>query len=880
MMLDARSAEDRVLAERCAAAAEAIADGIAWIGRHPEVAREAGAAVVRDLRRFATRARRLAAAAARPMCVAVFGPSQAGKSYLISALARKGTEPVRVMLGERAIDFVAEINPEGGKEATGLVTRFTVRPTPSLPGSPVSVRLLTQADVVKILGNSFLEDFNRDAVQPLAPDKVSTLLDSLRGRASSPASAAFGEDVVFDLAEYFDRYFRGHPVILSLGQGFWREAAALAPQLSAADCARLFAPLWNAIPTYTETCRRLCEALDALGDPDEAFLGVEALLPRATSIIDVETLAGLGTPERAGALEVATRDGRRVTLPRPIVAALTAELRLALTEQPWPFFSSTDLLDFPGARSREVLSDAEGYLADPARIAPLYLRGKVAYLYQRYVAEQELSAMLLCIGPSNQEVRTLPGMVKEWVDASHGPTPEERAKHPTALFIVLTKFDMEFEEKRGRREDQPAASRWATRIEASITRFLGLEHTWPAEWTPGRPFDNTFWLRNPNVLAKAILDYDAEGREVAVREPERLARLKAEFLATPEVQRHFTNPARAWDEAMRLNDGGITYLAESLAPVCNPALKRGQVAARLARLVGDAAGRLDPFHVSDDREAERRKRRAEGAVLARHLAACLERQRFGLLLRALMVEAEALQVAFTRLVLHAPAEDPGATPVLGAAAKASDLADELAGLFGEQPPLAAPPAAASGATTDIADQFAEAALAEWQERLRGFAVDPATPSFLLIPREQAAFLTSQLAAGAAWQGLRGRIAAAIRAKASYRERFAEALVKPVMIAERMINDYVAALGFDRLPEAERPRTPREGRIVFRPREAAEDWPSLGEQPTPFERDYAVDWITALARLIDRNVDHAFGVGLDTAANAELGRILSRLAEVA
>ncbi|MDW8443979.1 MAG: virulence factor SrfC family protein [Acetobacteraceae bacterium] len=880
MMLDALSAEDGLLAERCAAAAEAIADGIAWIEAHPEIAREAGPAVVRDLRRFAARGRRLAAAAARPMCVAVFGPSQAGKSYLISALARKGTDPVRVVLGERAVDFVAEINPEGGKEATGLVTRFTVRPTPGLPGKPVAVRLLTQGDVVKILGNSFLEDFNRDAVQPLAPQKVATLLDSLRSRAGRTAAAAMGEESVFDLAEYFDRYFRGHPVILSLGQGFWREAAALAPGLSAADRARLFSVLWNAIPAYTETCRRLGEALEALGDPDEAFLGLDALLPRETSIIDVETLAGLGSPDRAASLEVATRDGRRAVLPRAVVAALTAELRLTLADQPWAFFSATDLLDFPGARSREVLSDAEGYLADPARVAPLYLRGKVAYLYQRYVAEQELTAMLLCIGPSNQEVRTLPGMVKEWVDATHGPTPEERARQPTSLFLVLTKFDMEFEEKRGRREDRATASRWATRIEASITRFLGLEHAWPTEWTPGRPFANTFWLRNPNVLAKAILDYDAEGREVAVREPERLARLKAEFLATPEVQRHFADPERAWDEAMRLNDGGITYLAESLAPVCNPALKRGQVAARLARLARDAAARLDPFHVSDDREAERKKRRAEGAALARHLAACLEKQRFGLLLRALMVEAEALQTAFTRLVLHAPAEDPLAAPVLGAAAKASDLADELAGLFGEEAAAPQPQAEGRGATTDLADQFAETAVAEWQERLRAFAADPATASFLLIPRENAAFLAAQLAAGAAWQDLRGRIAAAIRAKASYRERFAEALVKPVMIAERMINDYVAALGFDRLPEAERPRTPREGRIVFRPREAAEDWPALGEQPSPFERDYAVDWITALARLIDRNVDHAFGGGIDSEANARLGRILSRLAEAA
>lgn len=872
-MTDATLPEDRALADRALRVAQTAADALAWAAAHPEAAREGGAALARDLRRFGLRARKLATAAARPMCVSVFGPSQSGKSYLISALARKGAEPVRVVFDREAVDFVAEINPEGGKEATGLVTRFTMRPMPGLPGKPVSVRLLTQTDVVKILGNSFLEDFNRDAITPLPQAEVASLLDAMRSRATA-APGVVDEDAVFDLQEYFERYFRGHPVILALGAAFWREAAALAPRLSVADRARLFGVLWNGLPAYTDTCRRLAEALASLGDPDEAFMGTEALMPRTTSIIDVETLAGLGAPDGTATLEIATRDGRKATLPRPVVAALVAELRLTLSARPWDFFAGTDLLDFPGARSREVLSDPDTYLAEPARVAPLYLRGKVAYLYQRYVAEQELTAMLLCIGPSNQEVRTLPGMVKEWVDATHGATPEERAKQPTALFVVLTKFDMEFEEKRGRREDEPGqGTRWATRIEASITRFLGLEHAWPQEWTPGQPFTNTFWLRNPNVAARALLTYDAEGRETGEVDPARMRRLREEFLATPEVQRHFADPARAWGEAMRLNDGGVTYLAERLAPVCNPALKRGQVAGRLATLVRQLAARLDPFHISDDREAERAKRKAEGQALLPHLAACLQAQRFGLMLRAMQVEAEALSHAFYRLLLHAPEDGGQPAPVSGAAVRAADLAGDLAGLFGAAPE---PAPADAGSRTDVADQLAETALAEWQEQLRCFGADPATASFLLVPREQATFLATQVATGAAWQDLRGRIAEAIRTRTGFHERLADSLVKPVMIAERAVNDYVATLGFDRMPEAERPRTPRENRVVFAPREAAEDLPALGPLPRPFERDFAIDWATAFARLVDLNVDHAFGGRIDTKANAELGRILAVL----
>ena len=68
--------------------------------------------------------------------------------------------------------------------------------------------------------------------------------------------------------------------------------------------------------------------------------------------------------------------------------------------------------------------------------------------------------MLLCIGPSNQEVKTLPEMVYDWIASTHGATPEQRAQQPTALFLVLTKFDMEFEEKAGERSPE---GRWTTR---------------------------------------------------------------------------------------------------------------------------------------------------------------------------------------------------------------------------------------------------------------------------------------------------------------------------------------------------------------------------------------------------------------------------------
>ena len=173
--------------------------------------------------------------------------------------------------------------------------------------------------------------------------------------------------------------------------------------------------------------------LRGLNFASDAYAGLEALLPRDQSIIDVQTLKGLGAGG-GEALTLVSADGARVTLPRNEVTALIAELRIVISEQPWDFFQHTDLLDFPGARSRELIKDLPAFLETGDALRSLFLRGKVAYLFERYCAEQELTSLLLCIGPSNQEVKSLPEMVYEWISTTHGTTPDQRAQQPNAMF--------------------------------------------------------------------------------------------------------------------------------------------------------------------------------------------------------------------------------------------------------------------------------------------------------------------------------------------------------------------------------------------------------------------------------------------------------------
>lgn len=875
--VQAPAAEDAKLAAGARAIAASASEAILWMEANASRLKEDRARLAREFRKGAARARKLAQAAERPMCVSVFGPSQAGKSYLISALARRGTEPVRAVFGAETRDFLEEINPEGGKESTGLVTRFTIRPQPVLPGLPVAVRLLSATDVVKIFGNSFMEDFNRDAVAPMPVAKRSELMGRLAARAAAQPQPGISEDDVWDLQEYFAARFGGHPVFRELGGDFWREAATLAPRLGLADRAELFSLLWNGLPAFTATTKRLFEALGALGFAEDAFLPVEALVPRAASVIDVATLGGLAGGSPHPPVAVGTAAGARATLERPVITALIAELRLQVADKPWDFFEHTDLLDFPGARSREVLSDPETYTEDAAKITLLFIRGKVAYLYQRYLAEQEITAMLLCLVSGNQEVRTLPAMVKEWIDETHGRTAADRAAMPTSLFLVLTKFDLMFETKKGM-EGVSDTARWSVPVETTLNNFLGLEFKWHEAWHPGHPFDNVFWLRNPNLPNKGLMDYDEGLHETGVRESERarIGRLRDGFLANADVARHFSEPRLKWDSAMRLNDGGITLLAERLAPVCNPALKRAQVAARLAELGRALAARLEPYFQSGDLEAELKKRRegarSAGLRLLQHTAPA---QRFGAMLREWTIPPDHFSDLFYRVQLRPPPDDGIGAPI-GAAVDGGGLASEFLEGLGDEP---APPAVAT-APRDMAALFAEAALDEFAERLQAFADSTEAESWFRLDRPGAATLAAELLLAVRRLDLRGQLGARIRTDLAFVKGVNERLMRPAMLAADALGGFVAWLGFDRLAEENRPKAGRDQRPIFRARAADDDMPGLGPVAEAWDAAFTLDWVTGFVRLTEDNVRGTTADAVDIAANAALGKMLSTLKSAA
>jgi hypothetical protein len=826
--------------------------------------------LIRFSRRAARRAERLERAALLPMCVGVFGPSQAGKSYLVEVLARPEGGALRARFDGLAepLDFLTEINPIGEKESTGLVTRFSAGRTaaPSPSGAPVRLRVLGELDLVKVLANTMLHDGDAGKERSLAPTEVDALVSSLRGSVRSGAGGPSPADID-DLQDYVAEQARGSRALDGIGR-YWEEARALVGGLDLAGRARLFAPLWGSHGAFTELFLELAGALERLGSPEEIFAPIEALVPREGSILDVATLAGLGHGAAGDVLAVHGRSGP-VSLPRPVVAAITAELRIEMADAPRDFLRGADLLDFPGARSRQKIHMSAFLAEHPDALKETFLRGKVAYLFDRYVAEQELTAMMLCIRPSNQEVVTLPDLVERWIAMTHGPTPEARAALPNLLFFVMTWFDSHFVDKAGDASQDPGL-RFRNRIEASLLGFFGKAHAWPRQWTPRTPFRNTFWFRNPNYPAEAVIRYEGR-REVGYIEEkrERIAALREGFVALPEAAAHFDDPGQAFDEALRLNDGGVSYLVENLSRVCRPELKAGQIASRLETLRGELRERLGRFHVSLDLEERLTERRAAAGRVFDALDEVVAAGRLGSLLRALLTDVTEMGDAMHGAALP---QEKASAPVL--AARVS------------RPGTVARPGAPSGtarphgpeSVIDRERALARAAMESWIAHMRRSIESESFARRFPVPVETMEVVVGELIALSRRADVEASIAEDLRGLTAV-ERPEQASAKVALIAATRLNRLVGDLGFQLVPPAGvPPEIEDEGgtRAAFARRPIVFDALSIGETPASFAHTYATDWFHGFYKVVEDNAVSTAGVTVNLAQNEALGRILHDL----
>lgn len=844
----------------------------------------AAPALVEATRDAESLARRIVRAAGRRTAVGVFGPSQAGKSYLVSALARRPGGRLEADFAGRRLDFLAEINPiGGGKEATGLVTRFTTARHAVDAERPVALRLLSETDLVRIFANSFFSDFDQNTrtLGLLDADRMRAVLDGLEGRAAVAGHGHLDEIALHDLGAYFRTRFRAQIEPLDR-VGFWAALIRLGGRLALADRVTLYGLLWGGEPAFTRLFRRLLEGLASLGFAEQARAGLDTLQPTQTSIIDVDRLTDLATgavDPRPPLVAPVGGDGP-VALDRALLSALVAELTIHLPAAPWPFMERVDLLDFPGARSREknAAVPTEPEAADRL-LGRLFLRGKVAYLFQRFAEEREMAAMLLCMPQHKQvDVTDLGAMVDDWVTSTHGSTPEQRRRVPNTLFLMLTIHDFNFQ-RQAVDGDQARREWWAGRFKITAREHYG-RFGWLDDWD-GQPFRNCLFLRNPNHPQEHLVTYGPDRREIGLAPAaiERIASLRRAFEEDAAVVRHFADPAAVWDGALALDDGGVGLLVARLAAVLDPALARLQMGERLTHAAEELARRFRGYWFE---EGEGARTAAEAKLREVRLGfgrAMLRRDRPGLLGHMLdglsLTEAEARGVWENVAGLRG---DPAAEPV--ADADDSEADDPWA------EPAHGKSAVRQSEPVDRASVFARDVMQAWARKTRHAAADGPWLAFLGLAQPTLEAVAGEIETAAVRLDLRGRIAAEVRRQilaANVRWDDPPVVDRAARIATLAIGDHVAFLGLadrdDRPNYPEPPQQPERPIFAPAPTFAEDGLPMLGPQPEALARRQLLDWGIAFMRAGLDNLSRPDARDIAEADNRRLGEIVRRIAAV-
>jgi len=878
-------------------------DAVNWISavrrNAPRLDNEADHLILK-MRRIRNLARRLGAVSALPMTVGFFGLSQAGKSYLISTLAAGANGKLETDLGGQRLDFLTHVNPPGGgKEATGLVTRFSRTAHAGPAEFPIELKLFGEVEVAKILANSFFNDFNTEKFQYEYNDaSVRQLLKDLtRRKQHQPVPGVSADDVV-DLWDYLQDRFPGS--LKQLNGHYWPTAVELAPFLPVEDRAKLFTILWGEIPELTDTYQSFGQTLASLHHAGKVYAPLDALvnttpqggLSQADSIMNVDMLERLGkATDKNVTVQPSIDDELQppVTLSLAQLAALTAEMVFPLAEKTRePLFEEVDLLDFPGYRGRlsvETLDDVRRAVKsdDANPVAQLILRGKVAYLFERYTDSQEMNVLIVCT-PSNKQsdVTSVGPVLTEWIARTQGSTPEIRARRQSGLLWAITMFDMRIGNSLDMGEDllQLAWGNNGMMKMAMLERFG--QYAWMQEWVPGKPFNNTFLVRKPRMKV-AFLDLeDGEEKAVNATLAPQLELMRRTFASDETVREHVHEPAAAWDAMMTLNDGGMGSVTGYLQNVARREFKLERIREQMDDLVHDLVeNRLGPWFLAEGAgEMEKKKKIAQQIVDALKPRALL----LGEFLHQLQLPDDLLRTLYLRAddepvseqaAQTGGAEEPAAALNLGG--DLISLGDDL-DLFGSSDaPVTRSEKTAPSLSGGSDARFAQAVLREWINHLRNIAEDQRLMAFLGFPKVAVEALVDELITAANRLNLQSLLLNTIVSTEQVGTKREQLVDRQVLTARTVLADFIAWLGFIDVPLVDRPDSiANKGAKLFEPPRMVPPGtlPKLPAQPINHTGIYLFDWLVGLSKIAMGNAGHSAGREITPEQNADLGHIIA------
>lgn len=619
---------------------------------------------------------------------AAYGESQVGKSYLMSSLLSSSDCPFVIKNGEREYSFIDELNPSGGNntqiESTGVITRFTINKSNPKVRNYIKIFNLSVVDIILLLTDSYYNDIKIDSKSAPTYDSINRELDGLlvAWKTAEIQHNIITEDDIEEIKEYIEKII-GNSASAVYQSNFCKVVGPVIQRIPYDKWIDVFSFLWNKNIEINRLFTTLINSYKKIDFQQEIYVPFDAILRSKGTLLKIEWLDTVcGVQIDTGSDELYTdiydKEGNLIVtnFSKGELSALIAELTFELPEdiaKERKFLKDMDLLDFPGARSREKYKEKEISTVLPKMLR----RGKVAYLFNKYARSLQISSVLFCHHNSQKAEATIGETINDWIEDNIGETPQKRAEvlrntgGIAPLFLIATKFNIDLERtKTDTPQDYETLDKHWNRFDIVFPEII-KPNKWLDEWsisTVGSvvPFQNIYPLRDfywsgKNGLFDGYSDGTMKSQEISIHHhpdyPDYFDRLKDSFLQHKFVKTHFTNPQQTWDDVATLNNDGSKAIIRNLDAISTVLdnARRQKYHNELVELKKEILKALEVYYEPEDVEAKNKKVRTIAGDIRRSLMHTVATNpgAFGRILDKLMVNPEKLRnIAYEIIVCH------------------------------------------------------------------------------------------------------------------------------------------------------------------------------------------------------------------------------------
>ncbi len=629
--------------------------------------------------------------------IAAFGQSQVGKSYLMNCILQNNDQPFMVDSPKGSCNFVDEINPiGGGQEATGVVTRFSSyghNPSDYVADYPIRFRSLSVKDIILIICDSYFNDFDdytTDGEKELQ-DKCNLFLEKYSNYPEVDYLVLEADDLL-DMKAYFRRHINNGQVY-SVKTSFFDTLATIIDRVPVEEYAAIFSILWHYETEFTDLFNTCMSILQRLRYQEYVYLPIEAVLHggvKQDTIMSVSCLQLLyDNASSAFQTDVFQKQGDSMTqmdrFTKSELCTVCSEVVIRISDS---FLTSTgrydtrgisdasaaklasktvsmsvlknsDLLDFPGARAREKgkLVVLQG---NKETLVYSFLRGKVAYLFNKYNEEKAINILLYCHHNQNNDATEMWQLLNRWVNEYVGGTPEKRSRllqqtGISPLFHIGTMFNKDLQHSDNPTvgdNEKGVGNRWKGRFEDLLLQkcFHRQDVTWVKDWSgKGKPFQNCYMLRDFKFSNLIYEGWKETGKEQRlILEQEYYERMRRTFINSNRDHQLFADAELSWDVSATIGNDGALYIIEQLSKVAARIAdaRDQQIQEQLREVCDNCYHILKDYYVSTDVNEllEKNLMKANGVFREMEFACQADPSFFGHLLQALQIsEAECFK---------------------------------------------------------------------------------------------------------------------------------------------------------------------------------------------------------------------------------------------